>query len=87
MTFKLDENTYWEWTGQIILYNYPDNPYVRRIWKEINIKECRNRIVEGDPVYCNDMPGELKSLVLIMGISQAEIQNKIPIENYLKEVK
>jgi hypothetical protein len=76
MRFKTDDpNKIWEDINQIVLHNYPPSSnqtfsYIARLYREYTVNKWGFKIVEGDPIYLNDMTNEQRTLAVIMGTAQ-----------------
>jgi hypothetical protein len=91
MTYKVDDDTIWEDTGKVIVYNYPPSAkttsYIARIYREIKKSSIDVKEVRGKPFLFYDLPQSLRTLATIIGECQAELCESLPREQFLKEIK
>lgn len=79
MRYNIDENTIWEDTGKIVVYNYPPSPntysYITRLYTEYKTNNLISKIVEGDPIYFHEMPKEQVALAIIIATAENALNN------------
>ena len=75
--FKIDDDTFWEETGRIKIYNYPASPmtysYIVKTYREYKRKITGWKEVDGKPIYFHEMTPEEISFAKIF----AECQNNL----------
>ena len=81
---------HWEDTGRIIVYNYPKNPYITRVYVEhqrsIINPLIEAKYVESKPIYFYDLTAEQKALATCIGEAQAALSKTLPREDFLKPI-
>ena len=89
MYYKIDEETVWETTNDILVHNYPalshTYTYVTRVYREYKKGKYGWKEVNGEPIYLHDIPAELAAYVTIIGEAQKVLNKKLPMDNCLGE--
>jgi hypothetical protein len=87
-SYLIDENTIWEETNQVRVYNFPPTShtysYITKVYRE-HKKNNGWKNVEGNPIYFNDMRSEVSGYAIIMAQSQNMLSNLLPEEKFLKD--
>lgn len=71
--FKLDENTIWEETQELRVYNLlGKNPYFTRVYREIKKDKQGWTLVEGNPIHVKSMYGDQAAIahIIILGLNR-----------------
>jgi hypothetical protein len=88
--YKIDESTIWEETGKITVHNYPPSPmtysYVTKIYREIKRDKLGYKIVEGSPIYFNDMKPDEISFAKIIAECENNLFNKLWNKEKFEEI-
>lgn len=89
--YKIDESTIWEETGKITVHNYPPSPmtysYVTKTYREIKRDKLGYKIVEGNPIYFNDMKPDEVSFAKIIAECENNLFNKLQNREQFEEIK
>lgn len=87
--YKIDEETVWESTDDIIVDNYPPYPltytYITRVYREYKKGKYGWKPVNGEPIYLHDIRDELAPYLTIIGEAQNILSKKLPIDKFLGE--
>jgi hypothetical protein len=92
MKYQIDENTIWDDTGKIAVYNYPPSSkmtfsYVKIVYREFKKNVFGWKEVEGNPIYFHDMKHEHLVLATILGETQNALLYSLPKDKKLKIIK
>ncbi len=86
--YKIDENTIWEDTGEVVVNNYPPSgktfSYAQRVYREYKTDKFGWVEVKGEPIYFHDMPTATLALAIIMSNAQNALNQVLPINKELK---
>lgn len=90
MYYKINDDTVWENTNDILIHNYPPSrhtfTYVTRIYREYKKGVLGWQQVESEPIYLHDLPSELAGYVKIIAEAQNILNNKLPRNGILGEI-
>lgn len=89
--YKIDENTIWEETGRIKVFNYPPSPmtfsYVKKTYREFKRDKFGYKEVEGEPIYFHEMKPDEISFAKIISECENNLHNKLHNKEQFEEVK
>jgi HD superfamily phosphodiesterase len=89
--YRIDENTIWEDTGEIVLHTSPTEPerytHLVRIYKEYKKGSFTTKRVEGEPVYTPNLPFEQRQMVEIMRLATNTLSDTIEFDKHLKQFR
>lgn len=89
--YKIDENTIWEETGRIKVYNYPPSPmtysYVKKTYIEYKRDKLGHREVDGNPIYFYEMKPDEVSFAKIIVECENNLFNKLQDKEHFEEIK
>ena len=89
--YKIDEDTFWEDTGKVVINNYPPSgktfAYAQRVYREYKKSKFGWKEVTGEPIYFHDMTHAVVALAQIMGEAENALRYLLPPEKGLTIMK